>query len=95
MEPKMAFAGVMLKTSFVRFMTWMAIFNEESVPSRPFCRLDSWFRVMLRRENGVVCWLRRRIRAVMEIRDRHVMSRLVQTKPFDVGNCIRCQSDSR
>ena len=35
MEPKMAFAGVMLKTSFVRFMTWMAIFNEESVTSRP------------------------------------------------------------
>ena len=40
MEPKMAFAGVMLVASFARFMASMATFSEESVPSRPFCCWD-------------------------------------------------------
>jgi len=37
-EPKTALAGVILETSFARFMVSMATFNEESVPSRPFGR---------------------------------------------------------
>ena len=38
-EPKTAFAGVMLETSFARFTASMARFNEERVLSRLFGRL--------------------------------------------------------
>ena len=38
-EPKTALAGVMLETSFARFMASMATFNEERVPARLF---DRW-----------------------------------------------------
>ena len=37
-EPKTALAGVMLATSFARFMASIATFNAEMVPSRPFGR---------------------------------------------------------
>lgn len=33
-EPKTALAGVMLETSFARFMVSMAVFSEEIAPSR-------------------------------------------------------------
>ena len=35
-QPKTAFAGVILETSFARFMASMAAFSEEMTPSRPF-----------------------------------------------------------
>jgi len=35
-EPKTALAGVIVEISFARFKVWMATFNEERVPSRPF-----------------------------------------------------------
>jgi len=38
-DPKTALAGVIVETSFARFMTSIAIFKEERVPSRPF---DGW-----------------------------------------------------
>ena len=37
-EPKTAFAGVMLETSFARLMASMATLSEERTPSRPFDR---------------------------------------------------------
>jgi len=39
----MAFAGVMLDTSFARFMASIATFREEGIPPRSFGRLDSTF----------------------------------------------------
>ena len=39
-EPKTAFAGVMLETSFARFKASMATFNAEMVPSPPLGRWD-------------------------------------------------------
>ena len=39
-EPQATLASVMLETSFARSVTSMAAFNEETVPSRPFCRCD-------------------------------------------------------
>ena len=36
-EPKTALAGVMLETSFARFMASMATFNAERIPSLGFC----------------------------------------------------------
>ena len=52
-DPKTALAGVMLETSFARFMASMARFNEESVPSRPFCfcRWD-WASIVEPRRSG-------------------------------------------
>jgi len=38
--PKTAFAGVMLDTSFARFMASIATFNEEGRPPRSFGRWD-------------------------------------------------------
>ena len=40
-EPKTAFAGVILESSFARFKTSMDPFNAEIAPSRPFGRRDS------------------------------------------------------
>ena len=40
-EPKTAFAGVTLETSFARFMASMATLNEEIIPSLPFGRWDT------------------------------------------------------
>jgi hypothetical protein len=40
-EPKTAFAGVILESSFARFKASMAAFNVEIVPSRPLGRWDS------------------------------------------------------
>ena len=37
-EPKTTLAGVMLETSFARFMASMATFNEETAPVLGFCR---------------------------------------------------------
>ena len=37
-DPNTALAGVILETSFARFMASMAMFNEEMAPSRPFGR---------------------------------------------------------
>ena len=39
-EPKTALAGVMLETSFARFMASMATFNEETAPPLRFCLLE-------------------------------------------------------
>jgi hypothetical protein len=39
-EPQIALAGVMLETSFAMFKHSMAVFNAETVPSRPFCCCD-------------------------------------------------------
>ena len=39
-EPKTALAGVILATSFARFIASIARFSEEMVPSRPFSRRD-------------------------------------------------------
>ena len=38
-DPKTALAGVILETSFARFMASMAMFNEERVP---FCSFGRW-----------------------------------------------------
>ena len=35
-----AFAGVMLEISFAKLTASMAMFNEERVPSRPFCSCE-------------------------------------------------------
>jgi len=40
-DPKTALAGVILETSFARFMVSMATFNAEMAPSRSFGRWDS------------------------------------------------------
>ena len=42
-KTKAAVAGVILETSFARFMASMAIFNNERTPSRPFHRWGSVF----------------------------------------------------
>ena len=55
-EPKTALAGVILETSFARFMASMAMFNEERVPSRPFGRwvLAAIVEKTWRREHGLM-----------------------------------------
>ena len=40
-EPKTALAGVILDTSFARFITSMATFNNERASSGRFCRGES------------------------------------------------------
>ena len=48
--PKTAFAGVMLETSFARFMASIATFSEERTPSRrPFGRWDLASMVQIQR----------------------------------------------
>ena len=39
-EQKTALAGVILETSFARFMASMAAFNDEKALSRRFCRRE-------------------------------------------------------
>jgi len=57
-DPKTALAGVILETSFARFMASMAMFNEEMVPSCPFgCWGLAAIIEMQRGGEGMVLWL--------------------------------------
>jgi len=63
-EPKTALAGVILETSFARFMVSMATFNEEMAPSRPFgCwGLASIVEIQRSGQNTVLCAAVRNLR---------------------------------
>ena len=88
-EPKTAFAGVALETSFARFKASIATFSKEMAFSWRFCRLEI-FGSMVEgrgsREETVVHRLCGRTRTLNEMGGHSVMTCLVRTVPFDEGN---------
>ena len=87
-DPKTALAGVILETSFARFMASMAIFNEERAPSRPFGRL-SFASIVGTQGSGENTVLREAMRKIISPdRDRRPSSQTT-CKQSHLARCMR------
>jgi len=87
-DPKTAFAGVILETSFARFVASMATFSEEIILPRSFGRCDLVF--MVKSEGRCENTTRgRRARTPIEMGVRlAAATRLSATQQFDEQDCI-------